>query len=43
MLSPSSGLKMQTVCYSEALVSAYKSTWRQNPEQLHHLTGVDDH
>jgi hypothetical protein len=28
-----SALKMEAVCYSETLVSAYKPAWRYNPEQ----------
>jgi hypothetical protein len=33
ILSPSSGLKMETVCFSEKLASTYESTRCQNPEQ----------
>jgi hypothetical protein len=35
--SPSSGLKtaLETVCFSETLVSTYKSTWRYYPEDQH--------
>jgi hypothetical protein len=37
ILSPYSARKMGTVCFSETLVSIYKSTWCQNPEHhLHH-------
>jgi hypothetical protein len=32
LLLLSSGLKVETLCFSEMLVSAYKSTWRYNPE-----------
>jgi hypothetical protein len=28
-------LKMEIVCFSETLVSAYESTQRQNPEEQH--------
>jgi hypothetical protein len=28
-----SALKMETLYFSETLVSTYESTWRQNPEQ----------
>jgi hypothetical protein len=34
ILSPSSGLKMKTVCFSETIASTDESTWRQNP--VHH-------
>jgi hypothetical protein len=30
-----SGLKMETVCFSETLVSTYKSIQRHNPQQQH--------
>jgi hypothetical protein len=30
------GMKMETVCFSETLVSTYESTRRHNPEQQHH-------
>jgi hypothetical protein len=33
--SPSSALKMEIVCFSETLVSTYKSTWYHNPEGQH--------
>jgi hypothetical protein len=33
---PSSALKMETVCSSETLVSTFKSTRRNNPEDQHH-------
>jgi hypothetical protein len=26
-------LKMEAVCFSEMVVSAYESTWRRNPEE----------
>jgi hypothetical protein len=35
-MSPSSGLKMETVCISKTLASPDKSTWRQNPDHQHH-------
>jgi hypothetical protein len=35
-MSPSSALKMDTVCLSETLASAYKSTRLQDPEEHHH-------
>jgi hypothetical protein len=28
-----SALNMETVCFSELLVSTYKSTWHYNPEE----------
>jgi hypothetical protein len=28
-------LSMETVCFSETVISTYESTWRQNPEQQH--------
>jgi hypothetical protein len=31
--SPSSALKMETVCFSKTLISAYESTWRHDPEE----------
>jgi hypothetical protein len=37
ILSLSSGLKMETVCFSETLVFTYESTRRHNPEQHYHL------
>jgi hypothetical protein len=36
LMSPSSGLNMQTICFSERLVSAYKITRHQNPKQHQH-------
>jgi hypothetical protein len=36
ILPPSSGLKMETVCFSEKLESNNESTRRQNPEEHHH-------
>jgi hypothetical protein len=36
ILSPSSGLKVETACFSEALASTNKSTWCQNPDHHHH-------
>jgi hypothetical protein len=33
VLSLSSGLKMETVCFSEMVASTDKSAWRQNPEE----------
>jgi hypothetical protein len=37
-LNPSA-LKMETACFSETLVSTYKSTQRYNPEEQHrHIT-----
>jgi hypothetical protein len=35
-MSPSSGLKMETVCFSKILVTTDKSMWRHNPEEQHH-------
>jgi hypothetical protein len=35
ILSPSSGLKMETVCFSEMLVFTYETTWCNSPEQQH--------
>jgi hypothetical protein len=35
ILPRSSGLKMGTVCFSETLVSTYKSTRRYSPEDQH--------
>jgi hypothetical protein len=35
ILPPSSGLKLETVCFFETLVSTYKSTLRYNPEDQH--------
>jgi hypothetical protein len=37
ILFPSSGLKMEIVCFSEMLVSTYKFTWHYNPENQHPL------
>jgi hypothetical protein len=37
---------METVCFSETLVSTYKSTRRHNPEQhrhLHHRENLKSH
>jgi hypothetical protein len=34
--SPSSALKMETVCISETLASTDESTWRQKPEEHYH-------
>jgi hypothetical protein len=34
--SPSSPLKMETVCFSETLASTNESTRRQNPEEEHY-------
>jgi hypothetical protein len=36
ILSPSLGVKMGTVCFSETLASTDKSTRHQNPEEKHH-------
>jgi hypothetical protein len=36
ILSSSSALKVEIVCFSEILLSTYKSTWRQNPEEHHY-------
>jgi hypothetical protein len=34
-LSPCSVLTLETVCFSESMVSAYKSTWHYNPQHWH--------
>jgi hypothetical protein len=36
MLSASSALKMETVCFSETVVSSYESTLCENPEEERH-------
>jgi hypothetical protein len=36
ILSPSSALKMETMCSSETLISTYVTTRRQNPKQDQH-------
>jgi hypothetical protein len=36
VLSLSSGLNMETVCFSETLASTDESTRRQNPQEHHH-------
>jgi hypothetical protein len=38
-----SALKMETVCFSETLVSIYESTRRNNPEQQHRHTITRNH
>jgi hypothetical protein len=35
LVGRASALKMETVCFSETLVSTYKSTWHYNPEDKH--------
>jgi hypothetical protein len=32
-LSPSSGLKMEALCFNKMFVSTYESTWKYNPEE----------
>jgi hypothetical protein len=39
VLTPSSALKMQTVCFSETLVSTYDSTQRFDPDEQHREVG----
>jgi hypothetical protein len=45
ILSPFSGLKTETVCFSETLASTDESTQRQNPDhhQLHHREHLKSH
>jgi hypothetical protein len=39
ILNWAEALKMETVCFfSETLESTGESTWRQNPEEHHHIT-----
>jgi hypothetical protein len=35
ILSPSSALKIETVCFTETLADTDESAWRQNPENRH--------
>jgi hypothetical protein len=39
---PSSALKMETVRFSETLVSTYESTRRYNPEQHRHASELSE-
>jgi hypothetical protein len=32
ILPSSSGMKLEAICSSKTLISAYKSTWQNNPE-----------
>jgi hypothetical protein len=41
--SPSSAVKMETVCFSDALVSTYESTRRHNPEEVHRRENLKSH